>query len=195
MTAIYPALAGLGYSVVKKPTWSTKIATAASGRETRMAFWSAPIWQFTLTYDFLRDTATANELKSLLGFYLQMQGAFGSFLFVDPDDNQATGQTLAVGDGMTMSFVLVRTFGGYVEPVGGVTGSVVPYVDGIRQTSGFSAAGNVLTFSTPPANGAVISADFTYAFLCRFQEDGLEFEKFAAQLWQTKQVGLISVRA
>ncbi|WP_049974122.1 DUF2460 domain-containing protein [Azospirillum sp. B4] len=83
MTVIYPALAGLGYSVIKKPTWSTKIATAVSGRETRMAFWSAPIWEFQLSYDFLRDTVTANELKTLMGFYLQMQGAYGSNLFVD----------------------------------------------------------------------------------------------------------------
>ncbi|MBB6251706.1 DUF2460 domain-containing protein [Nitrospirillum iridis] len=195
MTAIYPALAGLGYSVTKKPTWSTKIATAASGRETRMAFWSAPIWEFQLTYDFLRDTATANELKTLLGFYLQMQGAFTPFLFQDPDDYQATGQTIAVGNGASTNFTLVRTFGGYVEPVGGMVGAVTLYVNGVRQTSGFSVDGSLLTFTSAPANGAVISADFTYGFLCRFKDDGLEFEKFAAQLWQTKEVGLISVRA
>ncbi|MEC4589504.1 DUF2460 domain-containing protein [Nitrospirillum amazonense] len=195
MTAIYPALPGLGYSATKKPTFSTKIATAASGRETRMAMWSAPIWEFTLTYDFLRDTAAANELKQLLGFYLQMQGAFTPFLFQDPDDGQATAQTIAVGDGSSSSFTLVRTFGGYVEPVGGVIGGVTVYVNGTRQTSGYSVAGNVLTFSSPPANGAVLTADFQYAFLCRFKDDGLEFEKFAAQLWQAKQVNLISVRA
>ncbi|TWB82598.1 uncharacterized protein (TIGR02217 family) [Nitrospirillum amazonense] len=195
MTAIYPTLAGLGYSVTKKPTLSTKIATAASGRETRMAMWSAPLWEFQLSYDFLRDTAAANELKQLLGFYLQMQGAFMPFLFQDPDDGQATAQTIAVGDGAAASFTLVRTFGGYVEPVGGVIGGVTVYVNGARQTSGYSVAGNVLTFASAPGAGTVISADFQYAFLCRFKDDGLEFEKFAAQLWQAKQVNLISVRA
>ncbi|MEC4591597.1 DUF2460 domain-containing protein [Nitrospirillum amazonense] len=195
MTSIYPTLSGLGFSVTKKPTWSTKIATAASGRETRMAMWSAPIWEFTLTYDFLRDTAAANELKQLLGFYLQMQGAFTPFLFQDPDDGQATAQTIGVGDGASTSFTLVRTFGGYVEPVGGVIGGVTVYFNGARQTSGYSVAGSVLTFASPPVSGTVISADFQYAFLCRFKDDGLEFEKFAAQLWQAKQVNLISVRA
>ncbi|WP_186291165.1 DUF2460 domain-containing protein [Nitrospirillum viridazoti] len=178
----------------KTPTWSTRILTAASGRETRMAMWSAPKWEFRLKYEVLRDTPTENELQILLGFFNQQQGSFGSFLLIDPDDNQATGQTIAVGDGTTASFTLVRTFGGYVEPVGAVVGGLTIYVNGARQTSGYSVAGNALTFSRPPASGAVISADFQYAFLVRFKDDAITAERFLRQMWSVGEVNLITVR-
>ena len=50
-----------------------------------------------------------------------------------------------------------------------------------------------MTFTTPPAAGHVIAADFTYRFRVRFAEDSAEFENFMYQLWQLKQIKLQSV--
>ena len=49
----FPTLAGIGWSVHKKPLFSTLVASHASGREVRDALYRNPIWQFELTFDAL----------------------------------------------------------------------------------------------------------------------------------------------
>ncbi|MDE1149722.1 MAG: DUF2460 domain-containing protein [Azospirillaceae bacterium] len=193
MALIYPTLPGIAFDCTKKPTWSTDIQKAKSGRETRIRWQSRPRWEFTLVYEFLRDTAAANELQTLLGFYNQVSGAYQAFLFVDPDDNTAVGQTLGVGDGTSKAWTMIRTAGGAVETVGAVTALTAVYINGVVTTA-YSLSGVTITFNNPPADGAVLSADFTYAFVCRFQaDDDMEVLKFAKQLWEAKTVNLISL--
>jgi hypothetical protein len=42
----FPTLAGLGFSVHKKPMFSTIVAQHVSGREVRDALYQNPIWEF-----------------------------------------------------------------------------------------------------------------------------------------------------
>ena len=80
-----------------------------------------PRWDFELTYEFLEDRSGANSsLKSIIGFYLQRQGSFDSFLFKDPDDYLVTNGTIATADGVTVQFPFVRNMGGFIEKVGQV---------------------------------------------------------------------------
>ena len=66
-----------------------------------------------------------------MGFFLSMQGQFGTFLYNDPSDSAVTGQALGSGDGATTDFTFVRSLGGYAEPVGWVTGTPAIYLNGI----------------------------------------------------------------
>src|SRR5229473_1666909 len=115
--AIFPTLVGLGWSVKRVPMWKTRVQEAISGKETRIADWSFPRWKWELAYDFLRGDAGHAEFQSLAGFFNQRQGVFDSFLYQDADDNGATAQLLGSGDGATRSFQLVRTLGGFIEPI------------------------------------------------------------------------------
>src|SRR5215472_5588718 len=56
------------------------------GAGTAVLDYPYPLWQFALVYDFLRDNPAAgyDELRTLLGFFMLCQGAFGTFLFQDP---------------------------------------------------------------------------------------------------------------
>src|SRR5882672_4870256 len=83
MALIFPALPGLAWSVTKSPTFQTRIQRAVSGRELRALDYPYPLWQFTLVFDFLRDNPAAgfDELRTLMGFFMLCQGAFGTFLF------------------------------------------------------------------------------------------------------------------
>ncbi len=101
-----------------------------SGREVRVALMSYPLYEFEAVYSGLASSATAafaglgaSSLQSLMGFFLQLQGQFGTFLYTDPDDNAVTGQAFATGDGATTSFAMMRSLGGFLEPVGWVTRS------------------------------------------------------------------------
>ena len=197
----FPTLAGLGWSVHKKPVFSTIVASHVSGREVRCALYAKPIWQFELTYDGLDSSTStypglgAQSLQTLMGFFLQRQGQLGVFLYTDPSDNSATNQTFATGDGARTTFTFARTLGGFLEPVGWVTSVSNVYLNGTNQTSGWSlSTPNSLVFTSPPGAGVLIAATFAYAFQCRFDADDLDFEEFMQNLWEAKSVKFKSLR-
>jgi uncharacterized protein (TIGR02217 family) len=205
MGLIFPALPGLAWSVTKTPTFQTRIQRAASGRELRALDYPYPLWQFALVYDFLRDDPAAgyDELRTLIGFFMLCQGAFGTFLFQDPSDCQVIGQQIGIGNASTTVFQLQRTMGatlpggGFFEPI--VAPSVVSavYLDGIVQSpSAYSVDpdSGMVAFNTAPGSGLIVSADFSYYFRCRFIDDKYDFENFMHRLWQLKKLTFISVR-
>jgi uncharacterized protein (TIGR02217 family) len=198
-----PALPGLSWSRKKKPGFSTRVASHASGREVRVALMSYPLYEFEAVYAGLTSSASAfaglgaTSLQSLMGFFLQLQGQFGSFLYADPDDNTVTGQGIGVGDGTTLAFEFSRALGGFAEPVGWVTAIASVYLNGAVQ-SGASyslTTPNILTFSAAPGAGVVVTADFSYAFQCRFLDDQMEFEEFMSNLWKLESMKFRSVKS
>ncbi len=197
-----PTLPGLTWSRHKKPGFSTRVASHVSGREVRVALMSYPLYEFEAAYGGLTSSASAfaglgaSSLQSLMGFFLQLQGQFGTFLYVDPDDNAVTGQAFATGDGATTAFTMMRSLGGFLEPVGWITSIANVYLNGVVQaSSGYSlTTPNTLTFTAAPGAGAVISADFGYAFNCRFLDDQMDFEEFMSNLWKLDSMKFRSVK-
>jgi uncharacterized protein (TIGR02217 family) len=206
MTAIFPSLPGLGWSVVKSPRFATRIQRAVNGRELRALEQANPIWSWTLTYPMLRDRSDVrapsgsdigyDELRTLAGFFLQQQGALQPFLFDDPTDNAVMAQPLGAGDSSRTAFQLLRTMGSFAEPVTAPNAVSAIYFDGILQPAAdytVDAATGLLTFAAPPPAGQIVTADFTYYFRVRFSDDTAEFENFMIQLWQARQIKLQSV--
>jgi uncharacterized protein (TIGR02217 family) len=197
----FPTLTGLGWSVRKRPVFSTIVASHVSGREVRDALYQNPIWQFELTFDGLDSTSSsypglgANSLQSLMGFFLQCQGQFSTFLYADPTDSAVTEVTFATGDGSTTSFSFSRYMGAFLEPVGWVTSISNVYLNGVNQASGWSlSTPNSLVFAAAPGAGVAIAATFAFAFQCRFDSDDQDFEQFMSNLWTAESVKFKSVR-
>lgn len=194
MPATFPTLPGVTWPVTKRPLTATRVEAHPSGREVRSPLYPAALYEFTLPIEGLTPDESfpglgSASLQALLGLYVQCRGTWGTFLFTDPTDSAVTGQALGAGDGTTTMFPFVRTLGGLTETVGWVTAVSRVTVAGVAQASGWSlTAPNTLTFSTPPATGAVIVSDFTYAFLCRFMDDGVDFEHMMQGLWQVKSL-------
>src|SRR5215813_587727 len=115
--AVYPTLVGLAFNVVRRPKGNTVVQTHVSGRETRLGYWTYPLYEWDLTYSVLRDfkpcptSLILSELKRLEGFFLAMQGSLTEFFFYDPDDNFVANQVLGTGDGTTTDFLVVPTWG------------------------------------------------------------------------------------
>src|SRR4051794_7238247 len=206
MTAIFPALPGLGWSVTKMPRFAGRTQSAISGRELRVLDQVNPIWTWTLTYSLLRDKWDAraatgpgvgyDELRTLAGFFLQQQGTFRPFLFDDPTDNTIADQLLGTGDGSVRTYQLVRGMGGFAEPITAPDVISAIRFNGVRQDqAGYTVDSEtrLVTFATPPPAGHAIAADFAYRFRVRFAEESVEFENFMHQLWQLKQIKLQSV--
>jgi uncharacterized protein (TIGR02217 family) len=208
---IFPTLPGLGWSVEKRPVFSTQLQVSRNARESRVAYWTYPQWRFQLRYEFLRDSAAtpanqtpttpAHELRELMGFFLARRGRHESFWFQDPTAYQiadAARQTVATGNGTQTDFAIPVAYGGFVDLVGAVN-TMALYVNGALQTAGSAYSKNVpydgwVRFASPPANGAVITWSGSYYYKVRFGRDDAEFDLFMADLWELRTVELVSVR-
>lgn len=200
MPPLFPSLPGQGWSVHKRPTFSTRVASHVSGREVRTALYALTLYEFELTFESLASASGyggvgTGSLQTLLGFYNTCQGQLGSFLYVDPTDSAVHAQPLGIGDGTTTTFTLARTIGPILEAAPWVTQISAVSVGGVPQSAGWSLTmPNILTFTSPPAAGAAVTADFTYAFLCRFLDDAQDFENVMGGLWQLASLKFRSVR-
>jgi uncharacterized protein (TIGR02217 family) len=193
--AVFPALVGLDWSRRRIPIWKTVTHDSVSGRETRLGLWSYPKWRWELSYEFLRSDAVNAEWQSLLGFFLARRGAWDTFLFEDWEDKTATAQQIGVGNGTATQYQLVRTLGGYTEPTKEIKGTPKIYLAGVEQQSGWSVnSTGLVTFTSPPGNGIVVTATFDFYWRVRFLEDELELEGFSYKFWSAKKVELISVK-
>ena len=197
----FPSLAGQGWSVHKKPTFNTIVASATSGREVRDSLWQYPLWEFELVFDGLDSTPDYPGLGAQFaakpdGAVPAMPGGqFGTFLYTDPTDNAVTNQGIATGDGSTTTFTMGRSLGGFTEPVGWVTSIADVYLDGSPTASYSLTTPNSLVFNSAPGSGVVITATFAYAFQCRFLDDTEDFEQFMANLWKVESLKFRTVRS
>jgi hypothetical protein len=202
----FPSLPGLTYSVHKRPTFSTRVASHVSGREVRLPFYAVTLYEFELTIEGL-DSAGGfpglgtNSLQALMGLYLQCQGQVGTFLYTDPTDNtQSTfvSTTPATADGVNTVFTLNRTLGlganVETEPVSWITGTPVVQDNGGTAGAFTVIAPNMITFTTAPLAGHAITATCTYAFNCRFLDDQLDLEEFMSGLWKVDSLKFRSVK-
>lgn len=190
--ALYPTLPGLTWGMTKTPVWSTQVQKAVSGRELRASYFSYPIYKIKLKYEFLRSGAQA-ELQALMGFYNARQGSFDSFLLNDASDNTVTDQAFGTGNGVKTQFQLVRTYGGFAEPIAYVNGAAVIKSNG-TVVSNYTIANGVVTFAAAPAVGAVLTWSGSFYYRVRFANDTLDFQQVYRQIWSAGTVDLMTVK-
>lgn len=200
MTATFPTLIGQTWEVKKRPMFSTIVQRTASGKEIRSALMSYPLWQWELSYDLLRGDAVNAELQNIVGFFEQMLGSATAFNYTDPTDNSVTAQAIGYGNGVATQFQLVRTLGGFVEPIQNVNAITGIYDNGSPVTQG-SGAGKytinstgLVTFGTAPADTHALTWTGSYFFLCRFLEDLIETNNFMYNLFELQKIGFQSVK-
>ena len=205
-SSVFPSLAGQGWDIVRTPMWDTEINTNNSGKETRLANQTYPRYQYDVTFDVLRQGivhGTAyTEFSQLMGFYNSRQGQFDSFLYTDKDDNAVTDQAIGLGDGATTTFQLVRSFGGYVEPILAPNVVTNVKVNGVTKTPGTdytvsswgSSAPGVITFAVAPGNALAITSTFSFYWPCRFTMDKFPLNKFMSALYAGKKLSFLTLK-
>jgi uncharacterized protein (TIGR02217 family) len=200
---IYPTnLVGEAWPVVKRPTFSTSKATAASGKQIRIANYPFPIWQWELPYTWLSSSAAISDLQTLMGFYAARSGSFDSFLFNDVSDNFITAQPIGTGDGVRTAFQLQRTLGSSTQPIFDINGVTANYPTGspperkmfLNGTQFFGSYNlgttGLVTFASAPGAGVAITSEFGFFFRVHFLDDNLDFSEFANEYWETTKVAL-----
>lgn len=199
--AIFPAMPGVKWGGTKTPIWSTKVQKSANGRELRAAYFSYPLWKFSLSYEVLRSGALA-ELQSLVGFFNARQGSFDSFLYQDPEDHTVVNQGFGLTIASQTQYQLVRDFGGYVEPVLGPCpsgpGRPAISVGGVLKTEGVDytlSSNGLVTFLTGLSAGQSLTWSGEFYYRCRFLQDSADFERMLYQLWTLKKIEFQTVKA
>jgi uncharacterized protein (TIGR02217 family) len=199
---LFPTLAGLAWDIGKIPAFNTEVEDSVSGRENRISMMVYPKWTFTLKYNFLRDspnvaspTAPLDELKKLVGFFLNQRGRKSAFLYDDLTDDAVTDMQFGTGDGTTVAFQLVRSYGaggfGFAEPVQNLNGAVTNIKDngGVVGGGDYSVSSTgLVTFNTAPLAGHTLTWTGAYYWRVRFTRDTNELNQFLKDLWEAKKV-------
>lgn len=195
--AVFPEFPGLKWGRKKTAVWSTGTQKSASGREFRTAYYTYPQWRFSLSFEVLRTKASVNELEKLAGFFNARKGSFESFLYEDPVDNAVTDQPVGNTVQGVARYQLVRSMGGFIEPVSAVKERPAVKVGGTALAYGRDYTvtdKGVLVFNTPQPPGRPITWTGGFYFRVRFTSDTVDFENVLGSLWAAKKIEFTSVK-
>lgn len=166
----------ISYGASGGPEYSTDVVMTHSGYEQRNINWSSA----RAVYNVGHAVKTQSQLEVLIAFFRARKGRAYGFRFKDWSDFSVVGQSIGTGDGVTTTFQLIKTYNSGSESESRsihkpVENSVDIYVDGVLQSSGMSVniTSGVVTFTTPPALGLSITADFEFDVPVRFDTDRL----------------------
>lgn len=185
------------------PTRRTDIVTLVSGREERNSPHAGSRRAFNAGY----GVKSMADIERVIAFFEARRGRLYAFRFRDPFDwkscalagtPQADDQLLGTGDGVQTAFQLVKAYesGGartlrtITKPV---AGSVVAAVDGAAASFAADHATGVITFASPPAAGAVVTAGFLFDTPVRFDADQLRINLAAFRAGDIPSIPLIEV--
>lgn len=187
----------ISYGSSGGPEYSTDIVITHSGYEQRNVNWQ----EARAVYNVTHGVKTKEQLDALIAFFRARRGRAYGFRFKDWADYAVTGQEIGIGDGVITEFQLVKTYSSGEEVVTRnvykpVDNSVVIYVDNMEQVSGVSIDTDtgLVTFTSPPANTAVIKADFEFDVPVRFDTDRLSasLDNYGVHSWSN--ITLVEVR-
>lgn len=178
----FPFAIGLGAS--GGPERRTEIVTLVSGREERNSPWA----NSRRRWDAGPGIASLDDIHTLLAFFEARRGRLHGFRFRDPLDNRSCApsvqpspadQVLGTGDGGTAAFQLVKHYASGAQSwtriiAKPVEGSVRAAIDGVETPVTTDHTTGLITFDTPPASGAVITAGFAFDCPARFDTDRLD---------------------
>ncbi len=189
------------------PVRKTEIVTLASGREHRNGRWA----DSRRRYDAGLGVRTVDALHAVLAFFEERRGRLYGFRFHDRVDCKSCAPSgvpspsdmpIGTGDGTTAVFQLVKTYGSGFAPYERairkpVPGSVRVAVAGTEMAIGAGLACDpatgLLTFATPPASGASVTAGFAFDVPVRFDTDELEIDLSAFEAGAIPTIPLLEI--
>lgn len=206
---LFPELPGLEWDLSKKPIFNTKIMESVNGRELRASYQAVPKYEISLSFGFLRESKGRNELQKLESFFLERRGAFDSFLFKMPEDNEYSCSY--IGDGTSTSFQLYKNIHTLQIPLAHTQAETAFEVDPVfwneddqmpfwsdndddlfwDDTTAQVTKSGMVTLSKPLEQGIKFEVKGTYYYRCRFADDEQQYTNFMSKLWKANKVDMI----
>jgi uncharacterized protein (TIGR02217 family) len=177
--------------------FNTSITTTFSGFEQRNVNWQKARGR----WDVSTGIKTKSDMDILQAFFRARFGKAYGFRFKDWSDYQAVGQTLGTGNGTQTAFQLTKAYtsGAYSysrdikKPV---TGTVKIYLNAVLQGAGFSVdlTTGIVTFSSAPGAGVIVSADFDFDVPVRFDTDTLAVRADGPGIFVWDAIPIVEIR-
>lgn len=189
---------GISYGSTGGPMFSTNIVSVNSGFEQRNINWS----EARAVYNVAHAVKTEAQMAELIHFFRMVRGRAIGFRFKDWTDYSTTGESIAIADGILDTFQLIKTYTyglgilQYVRTINKpVDGTVTIYVDGIADgTATVDTTTGIVTFVSPPALGAVITADFEFDVPVRFDSDEMPITLDTSVISTWGSISLVEVK-
>lgn len=187
----------IAYGSSGGPQYATDVVITAGGYEQRNIGWQ----EARAVYNVAHGVKTQSQLDSLIAFFRARKGRAYGFRFKDWADYSASAQQIGVGNGSNKVFQLVKSYisGGVTEVRNinkPVDNSVDIYVNNVHVTSGFTIdyTSGVVTFTSAPANGHIVKANFEFDVPVRFDTDRLaaSLDSYGVASW--KEIAIVEIR-
>lgn len=164
----------IAYGASGGPEFNTTITKTQGGHEQRNINWQKALG----SWDISTGIKSKADMDAIKAFFLNRFGRAHGFRFKDWLDYQGIGQNIGTGNGTKTQFQLTKTYtnGGfsYVYNIKKpVAGTVKIYLNSVLQASGYTldTTTGIVTFTTAPGSGVVVSADFEFDVPVRFDID------------------------
>jgi len=188
------------------PERRTQIVELASGDEERNASWANSRRRYDAAYGVRR----ADDLAAVVAFFEARNGRLYGFRWKDWGDYKsclpsatpgAMDQSIGTGDGATTAFQLVKVYSSGAQTwtrtiTKPVAGTVLIALDGVVQASGWTVDATIglVSFTTAPASGVVLTAGYQFDVPVRFDTDTLDVTLDIERLGSITSIPLIEVR-
>lgn len=195
----------IGFGATGGPERRTQVVTTASGREERNQQWA----NSRRSWDVGTGIRDIQEAEVVAAFFEDVRGRLTGFRFCDPldlkscsvmDEPSSLDQTIAVGDGTTRSFQLIKRYGAgspyYRQIRKPMAGSVVVAVDGSplpTNAHSTDSTTGIVTLEIPPANGSTVSAGFKFHVPVRFDTDKLDISWEGSALMSVGSIPIVEL--
>jgi len=190
------------------PERLTEIVTLANGFEERNTPWE----HSRRRYDAGFGLRSLEDVDALLAFFEARRARLHAFRWKDWSDYKSCGsnlviaetdQLIGVGDGMTLTFALKKTYlsgtASYIRPIAKpVAGTVIvaiandPKVEGLEFS--VDTATGIVSFTTPPDIGALITAGCEFDVPVRFDADVIKTSVASFRAGDVPNVPIVEVR-
>ncbi len=198
--------AAVSFGSTGGPERRTEIVTLASGHEERNSPWA----HARRRYDAGIGVRSLDDLETVVGFFEARAGRLYGFRWKDwtdfrsgpsTRDPEALDQEIAVGDGATTAFQLVKVYRSgpvsYARPIEKpVANTLRVAVGGVELFTGFAldTATGLVSFDAPPADGAAITAGYEFDVPVRFDTDRIETSIAGFQAGEIPSIPIVEVR-
>ena len=200
--------ANLSFGSVGGPMRHTDVVTLANGYEERNTPWA----HSRRRYDAGVAVRSLDDVEVLIAFFEARQGQIYGFRWKDWADYRSgsarrepayTDQIIAIGDDVTASFQLMKTYRSgphsYQRPIAKpVLDSVRMGLQGEEQKEGVhyevDPTTGIVTFAHPPNEGDEITAGFEFDVPVRFDTDRIQISMASFQAGDVPSVPVAEVR-
>lgn len=182
----------------------TEIVTLAGGHEERNSPWA----DARRRWDAGLGVRSLDDLDAVLRFFEARRGPLHAFRWKDWLDHKScapsetvspTDQSIGVGDGATLSYQLVKSYGGDPEVlrpiIKPVAGTVRVAIDGLEVANAtVDPASGAITMPAPPITGQSVTAGFEFDVPVRFGSDLLEINLAAFEAGEIPSIPILEVQ-